>query len=65
MKHTIKFNIPEDADLLEDYRLGLKYKWFLDDWLQGIKWEVEDGRITHASDLLDRLKSDLHEAIQS
>jgi hypothetical protein len=61
MKVIIEFKIPEEADLLRDYEERIKYKWFLDEWIHTIKYEIEQGGIKKASELLDRLKSDLYE----
>jgi len=61
MKHILEFTLPEESELFEDHLQGLKYKWFLDAWLQSIKYEIESGKIKTAGKLLERLKQDLAE----
>lgn len=62
MKKILEFNWPDDEALFDEYMEGLKYKWFLDSWLQQIKYEIESGKIKTASKLFERLGHDLHEA---
>lgn len=59
MKATLKFYLPEDDSLFEEYQQGLKLYYFMHQWLQNTKWQIENG--ISAQDLINDLHTGLHE----